>query len=431
MTNLSNSLYKKLFITIGLLLIYRLGSYIPIFGINILSDDINSTNNNFILELLNSLSGGSFSRMSIFTLAIMPYITASIIFQLLTMSYKPLENLRKEGQVGKLKINKWTKYLTLVISSFQAYGLITYIAIQFEPLDAIIVSIGIFKILGVITIVAGTFAVLWLSDMISKYGFGNGSSLIIFIGIISSFPSAVISFFALLRSGSLSFISFFVVIVILQSLIVCILYFEQSQRKVSVYYPKRQIGTKLFSSDSTHIPLKFNTAGVIPPIFASTLLTFGVSIVNFFDSKDLNIDFIGKFINYFKQSQLLYSLFYILLIVFFSFFYTSAVFNSEEVAKNLKKHGAYILGKKPGDQTAAFLDYVLLRLTAIGSLYLSFVCVVPELILSRYSLSLSFGGTSLLIVVNVILDTVSQLQSYAFSEKYDVIMKKNKIKNIR
>jgi preprotein translocase subunit SecY len=422
-----NNLYNKIAVTLLVLLFYRLGSYVPVPGVNCLALDNILQSGSGIMSVLNSLSGGSVARMSIFSLAIMPYITASIIMQLLSMSYKPLEDLKKEGEGGRAKITQLTRYLALVLATIQSYGVVAMIIQDNNSLGSSLLTIDYnsFKFIAVLTMTAGTVVVIWLSDLITRSGLGNGSSLIIFIGIVSSLPSALINSFESIRVGATSLFTFMIVICVILFLIFFILLFEQAQRKILVQYPKRQVGNKVFSSDSTYVPLKINTAGVIPPIFASALLSFPSSMVGF---SGFNVKILDDLLYYFSQNSIFYYTIFTCLIIFFSFFYTSAVFNAKETAENLRKYNAYVPGKKPGNQTAEFFDYVLTRLTCLGSIYLAFVCVIPDLFISKYITSFSLGGTSLLIIVNVILDTLSQIQSHLFSDKYDAMMKKVKMK---
>jgi len=422
-----NNLYNKIAVTLLVLLFYRLGSYVPVPGVNCLALDNVLQSGSGIMSVLNSLSGGSVARMSIFSLAIMPYITASIVMQLLSMSYKPLEDLKKEGEGGRAKITQFTRYLALVLATIQSYGVVAMIIQDNNSLGSSLLTIDYnsFKFIAVLTMTAGTVVVIWLSDLITRSGLGNGSSLIIFIGIVSSLPSALINSFESIRVGATSLFTFMIVICVILFLIFFILLFEQAQRKILVQYPKRQVGNKVFSSDSTYVPLKINTAGVIPPIFASALLSFPASMVGF---SGFNVKILDDLLYYFSQNSIFYYTIFTCLIIFFSFFYTSAVFNAKETAENLRKYNAYVPGKKPGNQTAEFFDYVLTRLTCLGSIYLAFVCVIPDLFISKYITSFSLGGTSLLIIVNVILDTLSQIQSHLFSDKYDTMMKKVKMK---
>ncbi|MEY3196939.1 MAG: preprotein translocase secY subunit [Pseudomonadota bacterium] len=420
-------LTSRILFTLGVLIVCRIGSYIPIAGIdsNILSD-IATQNQSGLLGMFNMLSGGSLGRMSIFALAIMPYITASIIMQLLTLTYKPLENLKKEGEAGRKKITQLSRYLTVILASMQAYGVATgLVNISTGSGEVVVVSSGMFKLTTVITLVVGTMFLMWLGEQITARGIGNGSSLIIFVGIVSGLPSAIISTFELARRGSTSPLVAIGVTIAVLALIAIIIFFERAQRKVLVQYPKRQVGNKIYGGDATHMPLKLNTSGVIPPIFASALLLFPVTIANFSKSKSAFMDALTYHLGHGKP---LYIIFYAALIIGFSFLYTAVVFNSEETANNLRKYGAYIPGKRPGANTSEYFDYLLTRLTVIGSIYLCVICIVPEIFMNKLAVSFSLGGTSLLIVVNVVMDTFTQIQTHMFSTKYEGLIRKMKIK---
>ncbi|MFV0251638.1 MAG: preprotein translocase subunit SecY [Rickettsia aeschlimannii] len=423
-----NDLVSRIVFTILILIVCRFGSFIPIPGIDSIAlSSVAAKNQSGILGMFNMLSGGSLGRMSIFALAIMPYITASIIIQLMSVAYKPLENLKKEGEVGKRKVNQLSRYLTVLLASFQAYG----VAISLESIvtntgPVVILAGFFFRVTTVITLVVGTMLLMWLGEQITQRGIGNGTSLIIFIGIISGVPSAIISMFELSRKGALSPLIAIAVCIGVVVLIAIIIFFEKAQRKLLVQYPKRQVGNKIYGGEATHMPLKLNTSGVIPPIFASSILLFPATLANFSNS---NSETMGMLTYYLGHGKPVYILLYVALIMFFSFFYTAIVFNSEETANNLRKYGAYIPGKRPGKNTSDYFDYILTRLTVIGGIYLSVICVIPELLMNKYVISLSLGGTSFLIVVNVVLDTMTQIQTYLFSSKYEGLMKKVKLKN--
>ncbi|KJW02093.1 preprotein translocase, SecY subunit [Rickettsia endosymbiont of Ixodes pacificus] len=423
-----NDLVSRIVFTILILIVCRFGSFIPIPGIDSIAlSSVAEKNQSGILGMFNMLSGGSLGRMSIFALAIMPYITASIIIQLMSVAYKPLENLKKEGEVGKRKVNQLSRYLTVLLASFQAYG----VAISLESIvtntgPVVILAGFFFRVTTVITLVVGTMLLMWLGEQITQRGIGNGTSLIIFIGIISGVPSAIISMFELSRKGALSPLIAIAVCIGVVVLIAIIIFFEKAQRKLLVQYPKRQVGNKIYGGEATHMPLKLNTSGVIPPIFASSILLFPATLANFSNS---NSETMGMLTYYLGHGKPVYILLYVALIMFFSFFYTAIVFNSEETANNLRKYGAYIPGKRPGKNTSDYFDYILTRLTVIGGIYLSVICVIPELLMNKYVISLSLGGTSFLIVVNVVLDTMTQIQTYLFSSKYEGLMKKVKLKN--
>lgn len=424
----NKDLTNRIIFTIFALVVCRFGSFIPIAGIDSVAlNSVAEQNQSGILGMFNMLSGGSLARMSIFALAIMPYITASIIIQLMSIAYKPLENLKKDGEAGRRKINQLSRYLTVLLASFQAYGIAVSLGHMVTNVGPVVIMPGLFfKLTTVITLVVGTMFLMWLGEQITGRGIGNGTSLIIFIGIVSGVPSAIISMFELSRSGGLS--PFVVIAICLGVILVIaiIIFFEKAQRKVLVQYPKRQVGNKIYGGDSTHMPLKLNTAGVIPPIFASSILLFPVTIANFSSNNSEIMEMITFHLGHGKP---IYIVLYVALIIFFSFFYTAIVFNSEETANNLRKYGAYIPGRRPGKNTSEYFDYLLTRLTVIGGIYLSFVCVVPEMLMNKYAVSFSLGGTSFLIVVNVVLDTFTQIQTHLFSGRYEGLMKKMKFKN--
>ncbi|MDD9335176.1 MULTISPECIES: preprotein translocase subunit SecY [unclassified Candidatus Tisiphia] len=424
----NKDLANRIIFTILALIVCRFGSFIPIAGIDSVAlSSVAEQNQSGILGMFNMLSGGSLGRMSIFALAIMPYITASIIIQLMSIAYKPLENLKKEGEVGKRKINQLSRYLTVLLASFQAYGVAVSLEHVVTNVGPVVIIPGLFfKVTTVITLVVGTMFLMWLGEQITGRGIGNGSSLIIFIGIVSGVPSGIISMFELSRSGGLSPIVVMAICLGVIVIIAIIIFFEKAQRKVLVQYPKRQVGNKIYGGDSTHMPLKLNTSGVIPPIFASSILLFPVTIANFSSN---NSEIMSLLTFHLGHGKPLYILLYVALIMFFSFFYTAVVFNSEETANNLRKYGAYIPGKRPGKNTAEYFDYLLTRLTVIGGIYLSFICIVPEMLMNKYAVSFALGGTSFLIVVNVVLDTFVQIQTHLFSSKYEGLIKKMKLKN--
>lgn len=424
----NKDLANRIIFTILALIVCRFGSFIPIAGIDSVAlSSVAEQNQSGILGMFNMLSGGSLGRMSIFALAIMPYITASIIIQLMSIAYKPLENLKKEGEVGKRKINQLSRYLTVLLASFQAYGVAVSLEHVVTNVGPVVIIPGLFfKVTTVITLVVGTMFLMWLGEQITGRGIGNGSSLIIFIGIVSGVPSAIISMFELSRSGGLSPIVVMAICLGVIVIIAIIIFFEKAQRKVLVQYPKRQVGNKIYGGDSTHMPLKLNTSGVIPPIFASSILLCPVTIANFSSN---NSEIMSLLTFHLGHGKPLYILLYVALIMFFSFFYTAVVFNSEETANNLRKYGAYIPGKRPGKNTAEYFDYLLTRLTVIGGIYLSFICIVPEMLMNKYAVSFALGGTSFLIVVNVVLDTFVQIQTHLFSSKYEGLIKKMKLKN--
>ena len=420
-------LSSRILFTLGVLIVCRVGSFVPIPGIDSVAlASLAERAQGGILGMFNMLSGGSLERMSIFALAIMPYITASIVIQLMTIAYKPLENLKKDGEVGRRKINQLSRYLTVLFAAFQAYGVTLGLEATSTPYGpVVIVDSLIFKVSTVITLVVGTMFLMWLGEQITSRGIGNGTSLIIFIGIVSGLPSAVIGMFELSRKGAMSPLAVIAICAGVLAMILLIIFFERAQRRVLVQYPKRQVGNKVYGGDSTHMPLKLNTAGVIPPIFASSVLLFPATISDFSASGDSEI--MAMFSQYLGHGKPLFILLYVSLIMFFSFFYTAVVFNSEDTANNLRKNGAYVPGRRPGKNTAEYFDYLLTRLTVLGSLYLSVICIVPELLMNKYSVAFALGGTSFLIVVNVVLDTFTQIQTHLFSARYEGLVKKMRL----
>lgn len=424
----SQSLTYKIFFTLFILLVFRFGSFIPIAGVDsgaLL--ELAKQNQSGILGMFNMLSGGSLERMSIFALALVPYITSSIIIQLMTVIYKPLEEMKKEGGSGRKKLNQFSRYLTVLLATFQAYGVSVSLESFSSPtMGTVVNNPGVFfKLCTIITLVSGTMFLMWLSEQVTQKGIGNGSSLIIFVGITSGIPSSVINMFELARKGAISSYTVFFVFSLVITTIAVVVFFEKAYRKVLVQYPKRQVGNKIYSGDSTHLPLRLNTAGVVPPIFASSVLLFPTTIANLSSKNSSLLDSISYHLGHGKP---IYIALYVLLIGFFAFFYTAVVFNSEETADNLKKNGAYLPGIRPGKNTKEYLDYLLSRLTVLGVAYLTFICVTPEILMNKYSLSFTLGGTSFLIVVNVILDTFTQIQNYLFNNKYENLIKKMKLK---
>ena len=427
----ASDLKSRLLITFGILMLCRLGSYITIPGINVLAlGEISASNSDGVLGIFNMLSGGALSRMSIFALAIMPYITASIVMQLLSVTFKPLEEMKKEGEAGKKRINQYTRYLTVFLTTFQAYG----IAVSLEKMSggvygsAVMVPGAFFRILAVSSLIVGTMFLMWLGEQISARGIGNGTSLIIFTGIVSGLPQAFVSVFELTRTGAMSATLLVFILVVIVGMIYFIVFMERAQRKIPVQYPKRQIGNKLFAGDSTHLPLKLNTSGVIPPIFASSILLFPLTISNFVGQAD-DSSILETISMYLGHGKPLYILAYVILIVFFCFFYTAIIFNVDETAENLRKNGGFIFGRRPGKNTAEFLDFVLTRLTVIGAAYIAFICALPEFLSAKFNIPFSLGGTSFLIVVNVVIDTFTQVQTALLASQYEGLIKKSRLRD--
>ncbi|MGH6982186.1 MAG: preprotein translocase subunit SecY [Stellaceae bacterium] len=427
----ATELKSRIWFTLGALLIYRLGTYIPIPGIDpSILNEIFSHNAGGILGMFDMFSGGALSRMTIFALNIMPYISASIIVQLLTAVSPQLEQLKKEGEAGRKKMNQYTRYGTVVLAAVQAYG----IAVGLEGLSgssggAVLDPGYFFRLTTVITLTGGTVFLMWLGEQITARGVGNGISLIIMAGIVARVPSALAQLLELSRTGSLS--PFFVIAFLVGSVavIMFIVFIERAQRRLLVQYPKRQQGNKVYGGESSHLPLKLNTSGVIPPIFASSLLLLPATLAGF--SPDATSGWMAWFTLYLGRGQPLYLAIYIALIIFFCFFYTAIVFNPSETADNLRKYGGFLPGTRPGKATADYLDFVLSRLTVVGAVYLAAVCVLPEFVISKYSLPFYFGGTSILIVVSVTMDTVAQIQSHLLAHQYEGLIKKSRLRGKR
>ena len=419
--NQTSDLKNRILFTIFILSIYRLGTFIPLAGIDPESlQNLMSSNQKGLLGMFNVFSGGAISRMAIFALGIMPYISSSIIVQLLTGVSDYFKNLKSQGETGRKKITQITRYGTVFLATILGYGL----AVGLESSPNLIINPGtIFKLTTVISIVAGTVFLMWLGEQITQKGIGNGISLIIFSGIVAEIPRALATTFELGRTGAISAIMIVLIFIILIVTILFIVFMERAIRKILINYPKRQMGNKMYGGESSHLPLKINSAGVIPAIFASALLLLPVTFSNFNFSNNetfLNIS------SYFSQGQPLYMLLYASGIMFFTFFYTSIVFNPVETADNLRKYGGFIPGIRPGESTALYIDKILTRLTTIGSLYLVLVCLMPEFLIANYPIPFYLGGTSILIVVVVAIDTVTQVQTRLMSSQYQSLLKKSK-----
>jgi preprotein translocase subunit SecY len=421
----ADDLKKRIWFTLGALLVYRLGTYIPIPGINPEAfAQAFERQSQGVLGLFNMFVGGAAERMALFALGIMPYISASIIMQLMTSVVPSLEQLKKDGEQGRKVINQYTRYGTVLLATLQAYG----IAVGLESGVGVVADPGtFFKVSTVITLVGGTMFLMWLGEQVTARGIGNGISLIIFAGIVAALPSAIAGTLELGRTGSLSTFLIIGVIVLAISLIALIVFQERAQRKLLIQYPKRQVGTKMFQGDSSHLPLKLNTAGVIPAIFGSSLLLLPATLAGFSDTSNLP-DWATALLASLGHGQPAYMIFYAVLIAFFAFFYTAIVFNPKDTADNLKRHGGYIPGIRPGDRTAEYIDHVLTRITVVGAIYLVFVCLLPEFLIARTGVPFYLGGTSLLIVVSVTLDTVAQVQGHLFAQQYEGLIKKSKLR---
>ena len=417
----SNDLRNRILFTLVILAIYRLGTFVPLPGIDPNQlQTLMEGNQKGLLGMFNVFAGGAISRMAIFALGIMPYISSSIIVQLLTGVSDYFKNLKNQGEIGRKKITQITRYGTVLLATVQGYGL----AVGLESSSNLVINPGsFFKITTVTTIVAGTMFLMWLGEQITQRGIGNGISLIIFSGIVAEIPRALVTTFELGKTGAISGFIIFLIFLIMILTIMFIVFMERALRKILINYPKRQMGNKMYGGDSSHLPLKINSAGVIPAIFASALLLLPVTFSNF------NLSSNETFLNissYFSQGQPLYMLLYASGIIFFTFFYTSIVFNPNETAENLRKYGGFIPGIRPGESTAIYIDNILTKLTTIGSLYLAAVCLLPEVLIANYPIPFYLGGASVLIVVVVAIDTVTQIQTRLMSSQYESLIKKTK-----
>ena len=427
----ATDLQKRLLFTLGAMVIYRLGTFIPLPGINsVVLEDIFTRQAGGILGMFNMFTGGALSRMTLFALNIMPYISASIIVQLAGSVLPSLIALKKEGEAGHRKMNQYTRYLTVLITIIQAYGLAV-------GLEAMVGSAGTsavinpgqwFRFTTVVSLLGGTMFIVWLGDQITARGVGNGSSLIITAGIVAGIPMGLAQTFELARAGSMSTVGLFAILFTAIALVCFVVFFERAQRRILIQYPKRQMGGRMMNSESSHLPLKLNPTGVIPPIFASSLLLLPMTIVNFSVKSGNSADWIVTLSTILAHGQPVYLALYAGLIIFFTFFYTAVVFNPEDTADNLKRHGGFIAGIRPGKSTSEYLDYVLTRLTVLGSAYLAAICCFPEIMIAKYSVPFVLGGTTLLIVVSVTMDFATQIQSHLIAHQYEGLMKKAKLK---
>jgi preprotein translocase subunit SecY len=427
----ADELKKRIYFTVGALLVYRLGTYIPLPGIDPAAwEQIFQTQAGGILGMFNMFSGGGIHRMAIFALNIMPYISASIIIQLMTTVSSTLEALKKEGEQGRKTINQYTRYLTVVLAAFQAYG----IAIGLQGTGNVVSDPGLFfQVSTVITLTGGTIFLMWLGEQVTSRGIGNGISLIILSGIVAQVPSALAGMLELGRQGAISTPVILIVVVMAVAVIAFIVFMERAQRRLLIQYPKRQVGNQMFEGQSSHLPLKLNTSGVIPPIFASSLLLLPTTVANLntTGSGGSQSEWLLWITTHIGHGTPLFMAFYIGLIIFFAFFYTAIVFNPTDTADNLKKHGGFIPGIRPGERTAEYIDYVLSRITVVGAAYLAIVCLLPELLINYLGVPFYFGGTSLLIVVSVTMDTVAQIQGYLLAHQYEGLIKRAKLRGRR
>jgi preprotein translocase subunit SecY len=415
-------LKRRIFFTLALLIVYRVGVHIPVPGIDSVAlSSFFAQAGDTIFGIFNMFSGGAFENLSVFALGIMPYISASIILQLLTVVIPHLEQLKKEGEQGRKKITQYTRYGTVILSVIQGFG----ISVGFESMSSpggapvVIMPGWTFRIMTVITLTAGTAFIMWLGEQITERGIGNGISLIIFAGIVVRLPSASINVFRLLSTGEMGIFPILILIVLMILVIGFIIFVEQGQRRIPVQYAKRVVGRRMYGGQSTHLPLKINTSGVIPPIFASSIIMFPATIASF-----INIPWIKNIAETMRPGHAIYELLFVGFIFFFCYFYTAVTFNPVDVADNMKKHGGYIPGIRPGKRTADYIDKVLTRITLGGAVYVSAVCVLPSILITQFNVPFYFGGTALLIVVGVAIDTIAQIESHMLSRHYEGFLKK-------
>ena len=422
-------LRRRLLFLVLALVVYRLGAHIPVPGIdpNELAALFKSQAGG-ILGMFNMFSGGALSRFTVFALGIMPYISASIIMQLMTVVSPTLEALKKEGEAGRRKITQYTRYATVVLAIVQAIG----ISLALESQPGLVIDPGLaFRFTTVVSLVTGTMFLMWLGEQITERGLGNGISIIIFAGIVAGLPAALGGLFELVRTGSMTAIVLMVIIGLVVLVTAFVVFVERGQRRILVNYAKRQVGNKIYQGQSSHLPLKLNMSGVIPPIFASSIILFPATLTSWFSSgqgEEDSFRWLSDFAASLSPGQPLYISFYAAAIIFFCFFYTALVFNSKDTAENLKKSGAFVPGIRPGDQTARYIDKILMRLTLVGAIYITLVCLLPEFLVMKWNVPFYFGGTSLLIIVVVTMDFMSQVQSYVMSQQYESLLKKTNFK---
>ena len=423
--NKYGDLKRRLMFLLGALIVYRIGTHVPVPGINAsVLEELFKAQQNGILGLFNMFSGGALERFSILALGITPYISASIIMQLASVVVPTLEALKKEGEAGRRKITQYTRYGTLVLAFFQAVG----IAIALESQPGLVMDPGLtFRIVTAVTLVTGTMFLMWLGEQITERGLGNGISILIFAGIVAGLPSGIKNTLELQASGSLSILKLLFLFVLVIAVTAAVVFFERALRKVLVNYAKRQVGNKVYGGQSSHLPLKLNMAGVIPPIFASSLILFIPTILGFI-GPGVGPSWLREAANALGPGQPIHMIVYAALIIFFCFFYTAIQYNPKETAENLKKGGAFIPGYRPGEQTAKYIEKITTRLTLIGAIYITVVCLIPEFLISAWNLPFYFGGTSLLIVVVVTMDFMTQVQAYMMSQQYDSLLKKANLK---
>jgi preprotein translocase subunit SecY len=415
-------LKKRILFTLGLLIVYRVGVHVPVPGIDSIAlASFFAQAEGTIFGIFNMFSGGAFERLSVFALGIMPYISASIILQLLTVVIPHLEQLKKEGEQGRKKITQYTRYGTVVLSIIQGFGISVGLESMTSPGGApvVLMSGWGFRLLTVITLTAGTAFIMWLGEQITERGVGNGISLIIFAGIVTGLPAAIVNTVRLLSTGEMGIFAILILLVLMIAVVALIIFVEQGQRRIPVQYAKRVVGRRMYGGQSTHLPLKINTSGVIPPIFASSIIMFPATIGSF-----VKVEWIQSVTAAMRPGNPIYELLFVAFIFFFCYFYTAVTFNPVDVADNMKKAGGYIPGIRPGKRTADYIDKVLTRITLGGAIYVSAVCVLPSILISRFNVPFYFGGTALLIVVGVAIDTVAQMESHMLSRHYEGFLKK-------
>lgn len=418
-------LRRRLVFLLLALVVYRIGAHIPVPGIDAMElQKFFKGQQGGILGMFNMFSGGALSRFTIFALGIMPYISASIIMQLMGYVVPAFEQLKKEGEAGRRKITQYTRYATLGLALFQSLG----IAVALESSPGLVIAPGFgFRMTAVVTLTSGTLFLMWLGEQITERGLGNGISILIFAGIAAGLPSAVGGLLELVRTGAMSIIVSMVIIALVVLVTYFVVFVERGQRKILVNYARRQVGNKVYGGQSSHLPLKLNMAGVIPPIFASSIILLPATVVGWFSSGQ-SMTWLKDIAGSLSPGQPVYVMFYASAIIFFCFFYTALVFNSKETADNLKKSGAFVPGIRPGDQTARYIDKILLRLTLVGAIYITLVCLLPEFLILKYNVPFYFGGTSLLIIVVVTMDFMAQVQNYLMSQQYESLLKKANFK---
>ena len=418
----ASDLKKRIIFTLIALFVYRIGTYVPLPGLDpVIIEELakRHLSGSGLLGMFNMFSGGALSRMTVFALNLMPYISSSIIIQLFTMISPTLEALKKEGETGRKKINQYTRYLTIFVAGFQAYGISLFL--MNIPNGPVVIG-GLFPVIAVPSLICGTLFLVWLGEQITSRGVGNGTSLLIFAGIVANMPTSIANIFELGRAGALSVFAVIVIFAVAIGVIFFVVYMERAQRRVSIHYPQRQAMMQQGKNlDSNHLPLKINSAGVIPPIFAYSLMSLPMMLASFAHSDN---ELISSVISFFGRGGVGFSLVLISLIIFFSFFYTAVVFNPTETADNLKKAGGFIPGVRPGQATSDYLDYILTRLTVVGALYMSFVCILPDIMNAKFGVHFVFGGTGVLIMVGVTIDTISQVYTHILSHQYRGVLKK-------